>query len=89
MSQKLTFDITVMHVPGRCLAGHSDQEMSHLGREVTQRENREHIRFVQETQLFDVRMHSCRYILFYTDNSETIRLKNENNNKIVNRNENA
>lgn len=59
MSQKLTFDVAVMHVPGCRLTGHSDQEMSHLGREVTQREDRQHVRFVQETQFFDVRMHGC------------------------------
>lgn len=55
--EQLTLDVAVMHVPGRRLAGHSDQEMSHLGRQVAQCENGQHVRLVQETQFFDVGMH--------------------------------
>lgn len=57
MFQQLTLDVAVMHVSGGRLTGHSDQEMSHFGRQVAQGENGEHVRFVQETQFFDVRMH--------------------------------
>lgn len=61
MFQELTLDVAVMHVSGRRLAGHADQEMSHFGRQVTKSEDGQHVRFIQKTQLFDVRMHDDGY----------------------------
>lgn len=57
MLQELTLDVSVVHVSGRRLAGDTDQEVAHLGRQVAQGEEGEHVRVVQETQFSDVRTH--------------------------------
>lgn len=59
---KLALDVTIVHVSGHRFAGNTDQEMSHLGRDVAKRKDSEHVRFVQKTQFFDVRMHGNEFI---------------------------
>jgi len=54
-----------MHVSSRRLAGYSDQEMSHFRCQVTQCEDREHVRLIQETQFFDVGMHLDRLMWYF------------------------
>lgn len=71
MFEKLTLNVAVVHVSGRRLARNSNQEMSHFRRQVAQREDREDVRFVQETQFFDVRMHD-KWSKIYLKRSKSI-----------------